>query len=202
MPVWYDILLSFLQHNALFGSMFILFIEEAGFPISIADIVITYVGYQVSKGALSFPVAFISLLTADLVGVSILYYLSFHYGRRLISRFGKYMHLDETKLDRVEEKYKKYGVLFIIFGRHIPGLRIPTTVFAGISKITYPTFILSTLASIIWWIPFYLTLGERLGPRAVDFFQSHAKYSLVLILLPLMAIVVPLFLLRSTKKKE
>lgn len=177
-----------------------LFIEEAGFPIPIADGIIIYTGYLISRGHISFTVALIGLLFADLAGVSLLYYLSSRYGQKLIVRFGKYMHLSEKKLFKVEQKYRKYGPLFIIFGRHIPGFRVPTTVFSGMSEVTYPTFIASTFISIIWWIPLYLAIGQNLGAKAKQLIQAHLQYTPLLALLPILAIAIPIFLLRDKKK--
>ena len=202
MNSWESILLTFLQHQTIFGSIFILFIEEAGFPLSVADIVITFTGYQIANGSLSFSVAFLGLLVADLAGASVLYYLSARFGQKLVFRFGKYIHLDEKKLLKVEEKFRKHGPLFIIFGRHIPGFRITITVFSGISDVTYQTFIISTFASVVWWIPFYLFVGQRLGPKAAQFFHAHSYSPLLLIFLPILALVLPLFLLRKKKKSN
>src|SRR5258708_4997950 len=107
-----DAIVTFLAHQVFLAPILLLTIEEAGLPLPIADFTISYTGYQVSLGRISFLGAFIMLLIADLAGASILYYLCSRYGPHLIEKFGKFIHLDKHKLVVVEEKFRKYGPLF------------------------------------------------------------------------------------------
>lgn len=179
----------------------LLLIEEAGFPIPIADWVILFTGYQISKGYISFVFAFSSLLVADLLGVSLLYYLSFHFGQKLVLKVGKYAQLDQQKLTIVEEKFKKYGPICIVIGRHIPGFRVPITVFSGMSRVSYKTFIFSTFIAVVWWIPLYLLIGQWLGPKTIQLLHQHIQYLPLLISIPFLAYLSPFILLRKKLKK-
>ena len=194
---WDDVLIAFLQHQAILGAMLMVFIEEAGVPLPLADVVITYIGYKVSQGYLSYQAAFLLLLFADLAGTSVLYWFSSRYGQKLVLKSGKYIHLNKTNLLLAEKYYKKYGPLFIIFGRHIPGFRVPTTVFAGMSGVSYPVFIGCLFLSVVWWVPFYLSLGERLGPRAEIYFHAHTQFAWIFLLFPVIALVILFFILRK-----
>ncbi len=194
-----DSIVPFLTHQIYLAPIIFLIIEEAGFPFPISDFVIAYTGYQVRLGHISYFVAYFILIIADLAGASILYFLCSRYGASVIAHFGKYIDLDTNKLKVVEKYFRKYGPLVIIFGRHIPGFRIPITVFSGISEIKYGTFLISTLLSIMLWIPFYLAVGERLGPRTVKLFHA-SHWSYLLILLPFLLSIVPFLFLRKKKK--
>ncbi|HEX8931890.1 MAG TPA: DedA family protein [Patescibacteria group bacterium] len=196
-----DLILGFVVSQSYLAPVLLLFLEETGIPLPTADFVIAYTGYQVSLGHLSFFVAFLILMIADLLGASILYFLCSRYGVHVINIFGKFIDLDQNKLDYVEEKFRKYGALFIIFGRHIPGFRIPITVFSGISEMSYLTFIGSTFISIVFWISFYLSLGQRLGPRTVHLLHTHGWYGL-LFLLPIAIFIAPFIFLRKSKKAK
>ncbi len=172
-----DWAVSLIQHQAYLAPVFFLALEELGIPMPIpGDLVVAYTGYEVSRGVISYPVAFLLLLSAILIGSSILYYLSSKYGQLIVLKFGKYIHLDEKRLVTVEEKFQKFGPWVIIFGRHIPGFRIPITIFAGMSHITYKTFILSTFISVVFWIAFYLYLGGQLGAKTAEIFHAHHWY--------------------------
>jgi len=167
----------FLRTHTALAPVLLLALEEAGVPVPIpGDIVIAYVGYQVSLGHLSYITAFIILLAAVLSGSSLLYYLSYRYGNKLITRFGPYLHINEKKLHTLEHKFKKYGPWVIIIGRHIPGFRIPITIFSGMSEIRFKTFFLSTIASVIIWIPVNLALGIKLGHKTVTLFKGHSEF--------------------------
>lgn len=196
-----DTIISFLAHQFFLAPILILVLEEAGLPLPLANFTIAYAGYQVSLGKISYVVALILLIIADLIGASFLYFVSERFGTRLIKKLEKNFNLDDQKLKMVERKFRQHGVIFIIIGRHLPGFRIPITIFSGISEITYRTFILSTLISILPWIILFLSLGQRLGPRTMHLIHNQ-HWFLILFLLPIIISVVPLFWLRKKTVKE
>ena len=118
----------------------------------------------------------------------ILYYLSSWYGQIIVLNFGKYIHFDGKKLTTVEEKFRKYGAWVIIFRRHISGFRIPIMVFSGMSGVSYKTFIVSTFISVIFWILFYLSVGQQFGAKIVRLLHGHNGY-FVLLLIPFLIFI-------------
>jgi membrane protein DedA with SNARE-associated domain len=202
-----DWIVALLHQHAYLALVLLLTAEEAGIPLPLpGDFVIAYLGYQVSKGVLPLAVAFLLPLLAILVGSSILYALSSRYGQRIVLKFGKYLHVDEKKLLMVEEKFKRYGPWVIILGRHIPGFRIPITIFAGMSSIRYSTFLLSTFISVIFWIALYLIIGKNLGPKTVSLLHAHYGYYLFLavpiVIVLLYVLYVRFYKPKRTKEKE
>jgi membrane protein DedA with SNARE-associated domain len=176
-----DTIRTFVVHQAVIAPFILLFIEESGIPLPIpGDVYLAFTGYQVSKGTVPYWGAFLMLLIAVLAGSSILYFISAKWGTLLVDRLGIYLHLNQKKLAEVEKDFKKYGVFLIIFGRHIPGFRIPITVFSGISGVPYPTFIMSTFISVVFWIAFYLALGERVGKNVMKHFHATPAYFLLI----------------------
>lgn len=187
--IFEDSLETFVIHQALIAPFLLLFLEEAGIPLPIpGDIYLAFTGYQVSKGVIPYWTAFIFLLIAVLLGSTILYFISAIWGKTLVVKLGKYLKLDNKKISSVSNKFKKYGVLVIIFGRHIPGFRIPITVFSGISGVAYPTFIMSTFISVIFWIAFYMALGAKIGGNILRHFHSTPAY-FILISIPFILFV-------------
>lgn len=185
----HTIRLYVLKHS-LFASVALLFAEESGIPLPIpGDAVVTFVGYAVSRGRINYISAYLLLLCAVMGGSSILFYLSRRYGQRIVMQFGHLIHVSDAKLLYVEHKFKKYGAWVIIIGRHIPGLRIPITIFSGISGVTFQTFFWSTFVSVIFWIPTYLEIGRRLGVRATRLLEAHQEYYL-LALIPLTIFII------------
>jgi membrane protein DedA with SNARE-associated domain len=196
-----DLIGFFLHNQGLIAPSLLLTLEESGVPLPVpGDVLVAYRGYQISQKLLSYQVAFISVLLPVLLGSSILYFLSYNFGEKLVLRIGKYLHFDEKKLVRVERYFKKYGILVIIIGRHIPGFRIPITIFSGISKISYPTFILSTFVSVVFWIAFYLSVGEKLGRKTIKLLHSSGHYFYLLIF-PILILIFLLYLRRRRKHK-
>lgn len=178
-----DVIETFITHSGTIAPILLIILEEAGIPLPIpGDFIIAYTGYQVSVGAFPYIFAYVLILISVLIGASALFYLSSRFGQEIVAKFGRLMHLDTKKIALVEANFKKYGPIVIIFGRHIPGFRIPVTVFSGISKVSYKTFIISTFISVILWIPLYLGVGQRLGIKTVQLFRGHHLYFLVVLI--------------------
>lgn len=198
-----DVIVGFLIHQIYLAPIILLVLEEIGIPIPFADFVIAYTGYQVAVGRIPYLIAFIILLISDLIGATTLYLLSRRYGKLLVEKFGKFIDLDMKKLDSVEGYFRKFGPIVIIIGRHIYGFKVPITLFSGISKMRYLTFALSVIISDSFWIPFYLSLGKRLGPKTIRLFHvyhvNHWYY--LLILIPIFLAFLPFFLMRKGKAK-
>ncbi len=191
---WVEVLTDWIEsiftHQGVLVPILLLAIEESGIPLPIpGDVMIAYSGYNVSRGLLGYSTALIALMASVLLGSSILYWLSSKWGNTIVFKFGRFLHLHPEKLLVVEKNFKKYGPWVIIFGRHIPGFRIPITVFAGMSGIKYRSFILSTFISTIFWVIFYLNLGIKLGHRVKAFLKVSASNWMLLI-----AVAVFLFL--------
>lgn len=178
---WEDALQAFVIHQALFAPFLLLFLEESGVPLPVpGDVYLAFIGYQVSRGTIPYWVAFLMFLLSVLAGSSILYYVSARWGKKLVSKLGIYMHVDQNKLKDIEGDFKKYGIFLIIFGRHIPGFRVPITIFSGVSGVPYRTFILGTFISVIFWIAFYLAIGAKLGKSVIKHFHATPLYFLVI----------------------
>ena len=192
----------FLKNQSIFAPPLLLLIEEAGIPLPIpGDVVLAYTGYQVAKGTIAYVVAYLTTLLAILIGSSILYFFSARYGQQIVVKFGSYLHLNEKKLVFIENKFRKYGIWFIIVGRHIPGMRVPLSIFAGMSQIRYKTFIISTLISVVFWIPVYLSLGEHLGAKTIKLMQGNQLYFLIAFIPFIIFIISIIFSARNQNKK-
>src|SRR6266849_4145435 len=138
----------FMQHTYLPG-FGLLYIEESGIPLPApGDVFVMYVGAHVPRNLVAWVVAWLGLIGVVVLGATNLFFISKRYGRRLAEgRFAEVVHLSPERLERAERWFERYGVVAIIFGRHIPGFRVPITVAAGVLKVTYPEFVASVAAS-------------------------------------------------------
>jgi membrane protein DedA with SNARE-associated domain len=153
----------------------LLFIEEAGVPLPApGDVFILYVGAHVPHTALPLVTAWLGFVLVVLAGASILYGISRRVGRDIAdSRVGRFIHLTPERLDRAEGWFRRYGLLAVIFGRHVPGLRIPITVACGVLKVPYRVFALGVAVSTAVWAGFWLALGAIFGLRVEAFLASN-----------------------------
>ena len=154
----------FLQDHQYKAMALLIGVEEAGVPLPLpGDLAIAFMGYQVSLGRANPVIVVVSTIGSASAGASVLYWISRSLSRRILAKFGRFLHLNEARLDRVERWFTRYGAPVIIFGRLIPGLRIGVAVAAGILRVTYWKFLVYTAISAAIWAAIYMGIGWGLG---------------------------------------
>src|SRR6266849_9792286 len=135
------LLLHFLSTHRVSALGILLLLEEAGIPIPIpGDTLVILAGAAPHKTAGYVALMLAISSVAVFIGSSILYGLARRGGRPLLEKYGKYIHLNERRLQRMEDWFKRRGMSAIILGRLIPGLRIPTTIIAGLAEVPYKVY--------------------------------------------------------------
>jgi membrane protein DedA with SNARE-associated domain len=106
--------------------------------------------------------AFLAIVLGSMLGSSVLYFIARHYGQPFVHRYGPYMHVHPDRLNMVERWFDRYGFWVIIAGRHVPGLRMVISVFAGLFGVRWSTFLVSVAISSSIWAALFLAIGIRL----------------------------------------
>ena len=166
-----------LHRYSYVGSFGLLYLEESGVPLPApGDVFVMYVGAHVPRALGSWVLAWLGLIGVVVLGATNLFYLSRRFGRRLAEgRFAHLVHLSPGRLQRAESWFERYGVVAIIFGRHIPGFRVPITVAAGVFKVRYPLFAASVAVSTAIWAGVVMVIGINFGPRMEAFLRLHRE---------------------------
>jgi membrane-associated protein len=167
-------LLGFFHAYQLPTLLVAILVEEAGIPIPIpGDTLVMLAGTQ-TPHTLRHALAVVGVASlAVFLGSSLLFVVVHRGGRPLLAKYGKYVLLDERRLEQMEDWFRRHGRLAIIVGRLIPGLRIPTTVMAGISGVPFHEYALTAAIAALIWSTFYYLLGNVLG-RAAPFLLALA----------------------------
>ena len=159
-----------LRHYGYLVGFALIYIEESGVPLFIpGDAFLLYVGHRLPHHILPLVFAWVGFTLAVVLGSTNLYLLSRRYGRRLLDhRLARFLHVTPEQIDRAEHWFARYGPWTLIFGRHIPGFRVPLTVAAGVLKLRYPIFAVSVTISAAAWAGIFLILGVVFGNRLED----------------------------------
>jgi membrane-associated protein len=169
-----DALLNFFNVNQIPALFVLLLLEEAGIPIPIpGDTLILLAGTQAHTKLLreSILVVLVSC-SAAIMGSSILFWVMRKGGRPFLLKYGRYIRLSPERVERVERWIAQRGRLAIVLGRLIPGLRIVTTVVAGLSGMAYRDFLVATSIAAVIWSAAYFWLGALFG-RSAPFLISY-----------------------------
>lgn len=194
---------QFVASQVVLAPLLLLFVEEAGIPLLVpGDVILAYVGYNVSTTPhASLIVATVVALIAVTLGSTVLFFASRRWGTAIVNKVGKFLFIESEDLIRAEHLFKKYGMWTILFGRHIPGMRIPLTIFAAISGMSYRVFIGATLASTVLWIALFLNVGHRYGK---DFARivHHSVTTSILIAISVLAVILAMHFWGRWRKKH
>jgi len=156
---------ALLKAYGYLGGFVLIYIEETGIPLFIpGDVFLLYVGSRLPHDVPILFAAWLGFVLAVTLGSTNLYLLSRRFGRRLIAhRLVRFLHLTPERVAAAEHWFGRYGPWALIFGRHIPGFRVPLTVGAGLLELPYPIFAVSVAVSSAIWAGVFLVLGAVFG---------------------------------------
>ena len=190
-----------LRRFGLAAAFGLLYLEESGLPMPMpGDVFVMYVGHHNAPSLLSLLAAWLGLIALVVLGASNLYFISRRWGRSIVEhRLANLLHLTPARIDQAERWFARWGVWTLVLGRHIPGLRVPLTVAAGIFRVRYPVFVASVAISTAVWAGFFLTLGAVFGGRISHLLNLHREGYVILPAIVVLAFGVYLvILLRRT----
>ena len=84
-------------------------------------------------------------------------------GLPLVRRYGRFWHLDESKLTRARRFFDRHGGKTVFFGRFVSLLRMWAAVLAGVTEMPYPRFAAYNVAGGVCWAALFGTLGYVFG---------------------------------------
>ena len=184
-------LLRLLDEHSDLALFLLLFMEESGIPLPLpGDLVMLLAGVRAAEGKSVAVLSLAIMEAATLLGSTILYTLARRGGRPMLYRYGKFLHLELDKLERAEDFLRRHGPLAIVLGRVIPGLRIPTSLAAGVFGVPYPVFLPALAIGSFAYILFYFLLGYFFGPNVLRAIEGpHFQLRFVWLLLGMGAVV-------------
>ncbi len=135
-----------------------------GLPVP-DETLLTFTGYLIWRHEMQAFPAFLSALSGSMCGITISYALGRTFGITLLHRFGRYLHLDETKINRAHEWFEHVGRWALTFGYFVPGIRHLTAYAAGISELETHWFAVFAYGGALLWTSTFIALGYFLGEQ-------------------------------------
>jgi membrane protein DedA with SNARE-associated domain len=159
-------LLGLIASYGAFILFVIVLVEEAGLPLPLpSDLMLLFSGSLVAQGRLNVELTFASVMVATVLGTAVLYSLARHGGRPLVQRHGHWIRLDEARLCRAEQRLRKRAIWRLTILRLIPGLRVYSTITAGVLAIPRTEATVAFALSGAAWAALWIGLGVVLGPQ-------------------------------------
>jgi len=188
-----DSLFNFIEQapaGLVFLSIFLASYIENIFPPIPGDTIVIFGAYLVGRGNLSFVMALTTTLLGSVLGFMTLYYVGFHYGRRLMYSERQTWFTREN-LIRVESLFEKWGYGVVFINRFLAGLRSVTGIFSGLGKLSiWKVTLLATLSSLLW-NGTLIWLGSSIGENweQISVYLKRYNGGVTLILTVILAVI-------------
>lgn len=165
-------------------------IESCGVPFPGETMLITAAVYA-STGHLEIQYVIAAAATGAILGDNLGYLAGRKGGRPLALRYGRYIRLDEVKLQRAETFYARYGDKTVFIGRFIAILRAWSAFLAGLNQMPWPKFFAYDAASAICWSTLYGVLAFEFGSAILERVSRFVGFgALVLIVAALLLLLI------------
>ncbi len=182
-----------MEHFPYAGLFILLILGGIGFPFP-EDTTLILCGFLISthvvKPVSALLVIYSGLLIADLF----LYFVGKKYGRMIVTHRRFHRIISPERLSRLEDKFNKKGILVVLLGRHLVGLRAQIFLVAGVMRMSALKFIMADAVSSIFTIAVMVGAGY-LGGNSLQIIKkdiSRVEHVAILLIIILIAIYLSL----------
>jgi membrane protein DedA with SNARE-associated domain len=146
-----------------YAAIFLLMIaESACIPIP-SEVIMLFGGALAATGHLSLAPVIILGALGNLVGSFIAWAVGRAGGRPAIRRWGRFIWLKDSDVDRAERWFERRGAPAVFFGRMVPVVRTFISLPAGVARMEPVRFGTYTLAGSIPWTAALGVAGYEIG---------------------------------------
>jgi membrane protein DedA with SNARE-associated domain len=129
----------------------VVMLESAGLPCPGETTLILAAAYAGTTHNVSIELVVAMAAAGAILGDNFGYWIGRGFGFPLLVRYGRYIHLDESKLKLGEYLFRQHGGKIVFFGRFTPLLRAFAALLAGANR--YPSrqfFLFNALGGVAW----------------------------------------------------
>ncbi len=167
------------------------FVEACCIPIS-SEITFALAGLFASSAyhhKLSLLLVIVIGTAAEMGGSLTSYAVGRRGGRTLLDRYGKWILVSQTDLDRAERLFAGRGSWVVAVARVLPLVRCFASFGAGVVEVPAAPFAIFSLIGTAAWATALSLLGYNLGHTVTKFFHSFSIISVVLVVVAVLGLI-------------
>jgi membrane protein DedA with SNARE-associated domain len=168
-----EYVLQFTEQFPYIGLFLLLILGGIGLPFP-EDATLMLCGFLIAQEVIHPLRALVTVYTGLLIADTIIYQLGKKYGRRIVTHRWFHRFLSPVQLTKLEARFKRRGVLFILLGRHLIGLRAQIFLVAGIMKMRLMKFLLADAVSALVTISIMVGIGYA-GGNSLEAIRKDLK---------------------------
>jgi membrane protein DedA with SNARE-associated domain len=153
---------SILEHFPYPGLFILLILGGIGFPLP-EDTTLILCGFLISTKIIKPIPALLTVYSGLLATDFFLHYVGKKYGRAVVDKRKFRKILTPERLSRLEEKFRRRGILIILVGRHVAGLRAQIFIVSGVVKMSSIKFLVADAFSSLFTIALMVGAGYAGG---------------------------------------
>ncbi len=138
------------------------FLESTFVPIP-SEVTMVPAGYLVHQDKMNVWLVLISSITGAIGGSLANYYIAYHYGRRFLYAYGKYLFFNHDKMEKLDKFFAAHGEVSTLTGRLVPGLRHVISFPAGLAHMDIKKFCIYTGVGGGLWMITLVLVGYLIG---------------------------------------
>ncbi len=181
-------LTSVMTSHGYLALIILAFIEACCIPIS-SEITFALAGWLASQGKFSLALVIGIGTLAEMGGSLTSYAIGRRGGRTLLDRYGKWVLVSHSDLDRAERFFAGRGSWAVAVARVLPLVRCFASFGAGVVEIPVLPFTIFSLIGTAIWATALSLLGYNLGGTVTKFFHSFSIIGVVLVVVLIVGLV-------------
>ena len=160
-----DWVVRLIEQSGYLGIGFLMFLETI-FPPIPSEVIMPVAGMAAAKGKLDFALVVLSGTTGAMLGNTVWYLGARALGvarlRPIIRRYGKWLTLNWSEVQRAERWFGIHGSAFVLFARMLPTVRSLVSIPAGLLRMRFRSFIIASTVGTAGWTALLATAGYKL----------------------------------------
>jgi membrane protein DedA with SNARE-associated domain len=151
----------------------ILLMAMGSTPIPLpAEVVVPPAAFLAAQGRLSLAGVILASTLGAYLGAAVMYWLSLWLGRPLVVKFGRFILFPPKKLQEAEHWLARYEAGGVFFARLLPGVRHLISIPAGVVRMNFTVFSMTTLLGSAISCSILTYLGVRAHQVAPDLLKD------------------------------
>jgi len=162
-----NFVISVIEQFGYAGVFVAMGLESACIPLP-SEVIMPFAGFVVWKGELTLIGVGLVGTAGCLAGSLVAYSVGAYGGLPLLERYGKYVLIRKSELDRAHTWFERFGEIAVFVGRVLPIVRTFISLPAGVARMDVKKFSLYTVLGSLPWCFGLAYVGVLLGPHWSD----------------------------------
>ena len=182
-----DWVVRLIEQSGYLGVGFLMFLETI-FPPIPSEVIMPVAGVAAAQGKLDFALVVLAGTTGAMLGNTVWYLgaraLGVHRLRPFIRKYGKWLTVNWSEVQRAEHWFGIHGSAFVLIARMLPTVRSLVSIPAGLLRMRFRSFLIASTVGTAGWTVLLAAAGYKLEQNVgeVSHFIGPASNAILIVL--------------------